>query len=91
MFCFVLFCFFVDENECTDTSLCGNGACVNEVGAAYTCNCESGYVGTGTQMCSGKVYQSELIKGEGNPRNSLNCTKTGKSKKLINENLRKNE
>ncbi|CAF1151504.1 unnamed protein product [Rotaria sp. Silwood1] len=32
-----------DENECSlNSSLCGNGVCINLIGS-YTCNCSSGY------------------------------------------------
>ena len=45
----------VDADECTDTSLCANGTCVNNDGS-YTCTCNVGYEDDGTGMaCQGKI------------------------------------
>ena len=36
--------------------------CVNNVGAAYTCTCNSGYEDDGTGLaCVGKIHQVELL------------------------------
>jgi hypothetical protein len=37
------------------SGLCSGGTCVNAAGS-YTCNCNTGYVGTGTQTCTKTRY-----------------------------------
>jgi hypothetical protein len=34
--------YFLDINECTNETICGNGSCINTIGS-YTCNCSKGY------------------------------------------------
>jgi hypothetical protein len=42
-------------NSANNTQLCVGGTCAN-AGGSYTCNCDTGYVGTGTQSCTKARY-----------------------------------
>lgn len=48
---YLSFDFLIDINECNDSTICGNGVCINTIGS-YTCNCSTGYKFDG-QTCIG--------------------------------------
>ena len=56
--CIIKFQWFdcTDEDECYTMEPCDeNAACINEEGS-FTCVCNDGYYGNGTDVCEGKNY-----------------------------------
>ena len=50
--------FFLDMDECVDTTLCANGVCSNTIGS-YTCRCNPGYdLSNDGIACNGKDVKS---------------------------------
>ncbi len=50
----------LDINECNlNSSLCGNGMCINLIGS-YTCNCTNGYQFDG-ETCVGKFCSLKIL------------------------------
>ncbi len=51
---------FLDIDECTNSTICGNGNCTNTIGS-YTCQCPIGYTFGGNGTCVGKCFLLFLL------------------------------
>jgi hypothetical protein len=61
-----LFLSMLDENECRDSNVCGNGTCFNVEGG-FECSCTDGFAPGPNQICedvsevwSGKVLEDAI-------------------------------
>lgn len=51
-----LYFFFSDKDECREYDVCGNGTCINSLGA-FECSCNVGFEPGPHEKCVGKFLE----------------------------------